>query len=179
MAEITTIARPYAEAIARLAQETDGAWALWSERLALLAKIASDPQFAAWAANPSVPAARVVELVLSVGGERLGAQGENFVRILAENKRFAVLPEIARLFEAMRAEQEGVLEAKVRTAFELSAAQMQALTERLAARFGRKVSAEQSVEPELIGGVVIEIGDEVLDASVRGRLQDLAATLKA
>ncbi len=178
MAEITTIARPYAEALARLAREANS-WPTWSERLDLLTRVALDPQLATLAANPSVPSGRVVEVILAVCGDRLGQEGANFVRMLAENKRFAVLPEIARLFEEMKAEQEGTLEARIRTAFELTAAQMQALAQRLEARFERKVSAEQVVDPELIGGVVIQIGDEVLDASVRGRLQGLAATLKA
>lgn len=178
MAEITTIARPYAEALARLARETNS-WPTWSERLDLLTRVALDPQLAALAANPSVPSGRVVEVILAVCGERLGIEGANFVRMLAENKRFAVLPEISRLFEEMKAEQEGTLEATIRTAFELTETQMQDLAQRLEVRFERKVSAEQVVDPELIGGVVIQIGDEVLDASVRGRLQGLAATLKA
>lgn len=177
MAEITTIARPYAEAVARLAGEGN-TWAAWSANLKLAATVVADPQVAGLAANPSVPAERVAELIIAVCGEGLNAEGANFVRLLAENKRFAALPEIAALFEEMKAAREGVLEAHITTAFSLTPEQLAGLVARLEAKFGQKVTADQTVDPALIGGVVIQVGDEVMDASVRGKLNDLAATLK-
>jgi F-type H+-transporting ATPase subunit delta len=178
MAEITTIARPYAEAVARLAKEGNS-WQTWSDMLAVAAQVASDPQVAALAGNPGVPAERVAEIIVTVCGDRLNAEGVNFVHLLAENKRFGALPEITCLFEELKAELEGVLEAHIATAFPLSDDQMAGLVAKLEAKFGHKIEASQHVDPELIGGVVIQVGDEVMDASVRGKLADMTATLKA
>lgn len=176
--ERATLARPYAEAVAKLAAEGN-AWGLWSERLALLALVAGDEQMQALAGNPAIPDSRVSDVVIAVCGNRLGAEGDNLVRLLAENKRLSLLPEIVALFEALKAGQEGELSAHITSAFELSDAQMAGLIAKLEAKFARKVTATQSVDAELIGGVVIQVGDEVMDASVRGGLQNLAVTLKA
>lgn len=178
MAEITTIARPYAEAVAKLAGEGQS-WKAWSDMLGLAAQVAADPQVAALAGNPAVPAERVAEVIVSVCGSALNSEGANFVRLLAENKRFNALPEIAALFEEIKAAQEGVLEARISTAFELTAEQMAGLVAKLEAKFGQKINVSQEVDAALIGGVVIQVGDEVMDASVRGRLASMAATLKA
>jgi F-type H+-transporting ATPase subunit delta len=176
--ERSTLARPYADAVAKLAGESS-AWSAWSERLGLLAMVAADDQIQSLASNPAIPAARLSEVILAVCDGKLGAEGANLVGLLSENKRLNLLPEIVQLFEAMKATQEGVLEAHVTTAFELSAAQMAGLLAKLEAKFGRNISATQSVDKELIGGVVIQVGDEVMDASVRGGLENLAVTLKA
>jgi F-type H+-transporting ATPase subunit delta len=176
--ERATLARPYAEAIARLAVE-GSSWSAWSERLALLALVAADAQIDALAGNPAISANRVVEVVLGVCGDKLGAEGANLARLLVENKRLALLPEIVGMFEVLKAEQEGELAAHITSAFTLDAGQMAGLVARLEAKFGRKVSATQSVDAELIGGVVIQVGDEVMDASVRGGLEALSVTLKA
>lgn len=178
MAEITTIARPYAEAVARLAKDGNS-WQAWSDMLGLVAQVAADPQVAVLAGNPGVPAERVADLIVAVCGDKLNAEGVNFVQLLAENKRFAALPEIAALYEEIKAAQEGVLEARITTAYPLSEAQMAGLVAKLETKFGHKVEATQAVDAELIGGVVIQVGDEVMDASVRGKLADMAATLKA
>jgi len=176
--ERATLARPYAEAVGKLAAEAK-AWDLWSGRLALLALVAGDPQLRELAGNPGVPAERVVQVILAVCGDKLGGEGGNLVELLAENKRLALLPEIVTLFEALKAAQEGELTAHITSAYELTAGQMAGLVTRLETKFGRKVTATQSLEPELIGGVVIQVGDEVMDSSVRGGLEALAVTLKA
>jgi F-type H+-transporting ATPase subunit delta len=176
--ERATLARPYAEAIGKLAAET-GAWDAWSQRLALLGMVAGDAQIQDLSANPSIPAVRVAEVVLAVCGDKLAAEGENLARLLVENKRLNLLPEIVALFEALKAEQEGELAAHIISAFPLDAAQMAGLVARLEGKFGRKVNATQSQDESLIGGVVIQVGDEVMDASVRGGLEALAVTLKA
>jgi len=176
--ERATLARPYAEAIAKLAADT-ASWGLWSERLALLALVAGDTQVRDFAVNPSVSSARVTELVLSVCGEQLGAEGQNLARLLVENKRLNLLPEIVVLFETLKAEQEGELAAHITSAFPLDADQLAGLVVKLEKKFGRKVTASQSLDEALIGGVVIQVGDEVMDASVRGGLEALAVTLKA
>lgn len=176
--ERATLARPYAEAVAKLATEGKS-WAQWSERLGLLAMVAEDDQIQALIGNPSVQAGRLNEVILAVCGDKLGVEGANLVGLLAENKRLNLLPEIVQLFEAEKAVQEGVLEAHVTTAYELTAEQMAGLVAKLEAKFGRKISATQSTDADLIGGVVIQVGDEVMDASVRGGLESLAVTLKA
>jgi F-type H+-transporting ATPase subunit delta len=176
--ERATLARPYAEAIAKLAGES-GSWGLWSEQLALLAMVTSDMQLRDLAANPAASSSRVAEVVLAVCGDNLGTEGGNLARLLTENKRLALLPEIVSLFEALKSEREGELAAHVTSAFALADAQLAGLVAKLEAKFGRKVTATQSVDSELIGGVVIQVGDEVMDASVRGGLEALAVTLKA
>lgn len=178
MAELTTLARPYAEAVARLAR-AGNAWSVWSDMLALLSRVAQDENIIALAAHPDVTQAQLLDVLLAVCEKQLTAEGVNFLRLLVENKRLAALPEIARLFEEMKAAEEGVLEARIISAYPLSDAQLAALVARLEERFGHKVTATQEVDPELIGGVVIHVGDEVLDASVRGKLAELAAALTA
>jgi F-type H+-transporting ATPase subunit delta len=178
MAEITTIARPYAEAVAKLAGESNG-WKAWSEMLDLVARVATDKQIIALAGNPAIAADRVADVIVSVCGNTLSSEGANFVHVLAENRRFDALPEITALFDEIKAAREGVLEAHIRTAYELTAEQMTGLVGKLEAKFGKKINASQSVDTALIGGVVIQVGDEVMDASVRGRLEGMAATLKA
>lgn len=178
MAELTTLARPYAEAVADLAK-ADKSWSAWSDMLSLLATVAADEHVRALAAHPNVTEAQLTGVFLAVCGDKLTAEGINFLRLLVENNRLALLPEIARLFEEIKVTEEGVIKAHIVSAFELSPEQIATLVARLKTRFGREVIATQEVDPDLIGGVVIHVGDEVLDASVRGKLNALAATLKA
>lgn len=178
MDEITAIARPYARAVARLAREA-GEWKAWSGMLARMARVASDPKITLLARAPGVPPERMAEIVLTACGGRLNADGANFIRLLAARKRLGCLPEISRLFEEIRAEREGVLAARVITAYPLTEAQLSALVTKLEARFGRRIQASQDVDISLIGGMVVQVGDAVLDASMRGRLAAVAATLAA
>jgi F-type H+-transporting ATPase subunit delta len=176
--ERATLARPYAEALAKLAGGSGG-WAAWSKRLALLAAVMEDAQMSALAANPAMEGARLADLVLSVCGDRLGAEGGNLVHLLAENKRLPLAREIAAQFEQLKATEEGELSAHITSAYPLSEAQMASMMAKLETKFGRTIKATQSTDPELIGGVVIQVGDEVMDASVRGGLETLGVTLKA
>lgn len=176
MAEIAAAARPYAQAVARLAGDA-GSWQAWSGMLALAAQVAADPRLALLAEMPAVPPERMARIMLAVCGARLTAEGANFVRLLAENRRLASLPEIARLFEEIKAGQEGVLAARITSAYPLSEDQLAGLVAKLETRFGRRIEALQEVDASLIGGVVIRVGDEVMDASMRGKLAGIAATL--
>lgn len=178
MAELTTLARPYAEAVASLAK-AGKSWSAWSDMLALLNTVTADENIRALAAHPDVTGERLIGVILAVCGDKLTAEGHNLIRLLVENDRLAALPEIARLFEEIKAAEEGVIEAHIVSAIELSPEQIATLVARLKARFGREVTATQEVDPDLIGGVVIHVGDKVLDASVRGKLNELAATLTA
>ena len=178
MAEPITIARPYAEAVFRLA---DGAGKLadWSAMLAALAQVSDDERMRAAMSDPNLAAAKVAGLFISILAGRLTAECENFVRVLAENHRLALLGEIRTQYEALKNEREGTVEADIRSAFELDAAQLADLTARLEKHTGRKVRAHVSVDKELIGGVRVAIGDQVIDASARAQLAALQSALKA
>ena len=176
MAEVSTIARPYAEAIFRLAREKSELTA-WSNRLGVTAGMVSDARMQAVIADPNVPMSKAVEILLSIAGGVLGESGASMIRVLAENDRLALLPEIRAQFEVLRAEAEGVLEARVTTAMALTDAQKRDLIAALRNRFGRDIHVEVAIDPELIGGVVVRLGDRVIDGSVRGRLHKMASAL--
>lgn len=176
MAENVTIARPYADAAFELARGA-GALGPWSEALDRLAAVAADPDMQACINDPKLSADQLNTLVLDVAGN-LTAEQQNFVRVLVDNERLQVLPEIRDLFVALKNEHEGVLEAEIASAFPLDDAALAALKADLEARFQAKLNVTVSIDPELIGGVRIAVGDEVIDASVRGKLANMAAALK-
>jgi F-type H+-transporting ATPase subunit delta len=178
MAEPSTVARPYAEAAFRLADET-GALARWSEMLASLAAVAAEPRVRLAAADPRLSDAQHAGLFIGILAGRLTGEAENFVRVLAHNDRLDLLPQIREQFEALKNEREGVVEAELQSAFELSAAQLKDIVQRLEKKTGRKVRPRVSVDRELIGGVKIVLGDKVIDGSARAQLAALEAALKA
>ena len=129
-------------------------------------------------ADPKVGVSQIATLIAESAGE-LSAEQRNFVAVLARNERLGVLPEIAEQYEAQRNAHEGVVDARIATAFPLSDAQLEDIVATLRAKYGREVKASVNVDPELLGGVSIRVGDEVMDASVRGKLAQLAGVLKA
>ncbi len=177
MSELSTLARPYAEAVFRLAQDENDL-AGWSARIASLAMIVSDAQLARLNADPAVAADRVATLVIEVAGPGLGERGASFVKVLAENDRLSLLPEIGAQFETLKASAEGTIEATISSAQELTQAQIDDLVAGLKAKFKRAVTVQVAVDPELIGGAVIAVGDKVIDGSVKGRLQRMAFALQ-
>jgi len=178
MAEPSTVARPYAEAVFRLA-DAAGALPKWSEMLAGLSDVSSDERVRAAIADPKLSDARVAGLFISVLAGRLNADAENLVRVLADNKRLELLPEIRRQYDVLRNEREGTVEAEIVSAFELTDAQLADLVARLEKKTGRRVKANVAVDKELIGGVKVVLGDKVIDASARAQLGALEAALKA
>jgi F-type H+-transporting ATPase subunit delta len=178
MAEPSTIARPYAEAVFRLA-DAQGKLADWSAALANLAAVATDARVRAAIGDPNFPAAKVAGLLLAILSGELTGETENFVRVLAENGRLDVLAEIRAQYEVLKNEREGVVEAEVCSAFEMEPAQVADLVSRLEKKTGRKVRARVSVDRSLIGGVRIVLGDKVIDGSVRAQLGALENALKA
>ena len=177
MAEPSTLARPYAEAVFRLA---DGAGKLpqWSDMLAELAQVAADGSVCAAINDPNMPAAKVAGLFIGILSGRLSGEAENMVRVLAENRRLEFLPQIADQFEALKNEREGTVEAAIVSAFPMLDAQLAELVSRLEARTGKRVKPHLSVDPGQIAGVRVEIGDKVIDGSVRAQLGALEAALK-
>ena len=178
MAEQVTVARPYAEAVFRLASQ-GSALSEWSDMLSFMAAVATDDQMRALVGNPKVPAAELERLFLAVSEKSLSEQGRNLVKILIENGRLELLPFIRDLYEALKAEHEGELEANIVSAFPLSDTQVAELTAKLEARFKRKVKAKASQDAELVGGVRITVGDVVIDGSVASQLQKMANALKS
>ncbi|MEW6353439.1 MAG: F0F1 ATP synthase subunit delta [Pseudomonadota bacterium] len=176
MAEKTTIARPYAQALFELASAQKDLKG-WSEMLQFAAAVVSNEQLRALIGNPRVRPRQLTNLVLEVCGDKLNAAGRNFIKLLIENRRLNVLPEIAQLYEAQRAEAEGTLQAEVVSAYELSAEQQQKIASALQARLGRKISLSNSVDKGLLGGVIIRAGDRVIDGSARGQIARLASVL--
>jgi len=178
MAELTTIARPYAEAAFRLAQEQN-ALPVWSQMLRLVSSVISDAGMATALDNPRLAAAEKESLLLSVVGEELNPLGRNFVRVLVEADRITVLPQISMLFEDLRNSAEGVANALIESAFPLSDAQIGELKAALEKRFGKKIETSVTVLPALIGGARVTVGDTVIDGSVQAKLQAMATQLRA
>jgi len=178
MAELVTIARPYAEAVFRLAQEAN-AFDAWSRMLQVAATVAQDPQMIALIADPKVGAADVARVFLGVCDTELNEQGKNFVKVLIENDRVQPLPQIAALYEELKRAHQGEVEAMISSAFPLNDAQKQDLIAGLEHRFGRKVKATTEVDASLLGGARITVGDVVIDGSVAGQLQKMAFALKS
>jgi F-type H+-transporting ATPase subunit delta len=177
MAELVTIARPYAEAVFRIAKEK-GSLAPWSEKLALLSAIAQDPQMQECIANPGLSAANKADLVKTLCGAKADGDATNLIQVLAENERLSLLPHIANLYDSLKSVEESVKDATVFTAFPLDAAQQQKLVADLEARFKSKLKVVVTVDPSLIGGVKVVVGDQVLDLSVRAKLESMQTALK-
>ena len=172
----STIARPYAEAVFARAEET-GTLEPWSEMLQFLAGVVSDPGLAAVIADPLFGRDKLTDLMLDIGGERLDDEGKNLVRLLVQNDRLPVLPEIAETYEQLKAESQRIIKVLVRSAYELQPTQINHIAEMLKAKLGRDITITTEEDPELIGGIHIRAGDTVIDGSVRGHLQQLANEL--
>lgn len=176
MAEQTTVARPYAQAVFDLARKDENLKG-WSQMLAFAAAVASDPNMVKIIASPKLDAGQAAELFLDVCGEHLDDQGRNLIKVLAENRRLAVLPEIYALYEELRAEAESIIEAELISAAPVKDAHREKVAEALEKRLGRKVNLTCTEDESLLGGAVIRAGDLVIDGSVKGKLARLATTL--
>ena len=177
-AEVATVARPYAEAVFGLAEKA-GSSGKWLDWLGTMAQVAGNPEMLACIGNPNVSARALYDLFVALCKEDFPPEARNFVRVLIANDRLALLPEIHAQFGALKNEREGVLEAEIRSAFPLDNAQINGLVSDVSKRFKRRVQPRVSVDRELIGGVRITVGDEVIDGTVRGKLDDMAAALKS
>ena len=176
MAETQTIARPYAEAAFLYASERQQLKE-WSDMLALLAVIASDPQISALLDSPHLTEQQLADLFIEVGGGQLDDKCANFVRLLADNRRLGLLADIAALYEIRRRDAEGTVRAELVSAYPASEAQQAKVVESLRRRLGREIELTCSTDPTLLGGAVIRAGDLVIDGSVRGKLERLGTAL--
>ena len=177
MAELATVARPYAEALFRVAQTGD--MAAWSAVVSELANIGVNADVQAFARNPNVSEAQVADAFAALVQSPLSAEASNFVAMLIENGRVSLLPEIGAQFHVLKNAQEGAADASITSAFELSSAQVAELIGSLEKKFGRKLNPTVTVDVSLIGGVRVVVGDEVLDTSVRAKLQQMHVALAA
>ncbi len=180
MAENTTIARPYAEAVFKLAQE-QGDLKGWSDKLQLVSAVIASPDMSALIGNPKISKGQLSQLILEscgdVGGVQFDAAGKNLVTLLVENGRIGVVAEVSALYELCRAEAEGSVEAEAISAMQLTDDQQKAIVTALTRRLGRNVELVCKVDESLLGGAIIRTGDLVIDGSAASRLTQLAKAM--
>ena len=177
MAELATVARPYAEALFRVAQTGD--LNAWSAVASELGQIGANSDVQAFASNPNVTHAQLADTIASLVKAPLTAEAKNFIVMLAENGRITLLPEISTQFAELKNASQGAADANIFSAFEISADQLSQLVATLEKKFGRKLNPTVTVDSSLIGGVRVVVGDEVLDTSVRAKLQQMHSALVA
>ncbi|MCT7359159.1 MAG: F0F1 ATP synthase subunit delta [Thalassobium sp.] len=178
MAELTTLARPYAKAVFAEASEK-GALDAWSADLALLAACVADADMAKVLVHPSLTAQQQAQALTDVCGDKLNEAAKNLVAVLAENKRLMLVPEIAALYEELKAQLQNTVDVVVTSAFELSNEQADKLAQALKAKLQCDVRLTSEIDETLIGGAIIRAGDLVIDGSVTGKLSKLAEAMKS
>ena len=176
MAELATIARPYAEALFKASGSELVFVAAWLDELAA---VASNAQLQQFADNPNVTSAQVFDVTVGVLKSSLNDHARNFLRTVIDNGRLTVLPEIAMQFRALKNAQSGSSDAIVYSAFPVDGAALADVAATLEKRFGRKLNVSVELQPELIGGIRVVVGDEVLDSSVKARLEQMKMALTA
>jgi F-type H+-transporting ATPase subunit delta len=176
MAELATIARPYAEALFKAARADLNGAAAWVEELAVIAGDAGLQQFAG---NPKVTTNQVFDLISGIAKTALPEQAKNFLRTVIDNGRLSALPEIAAQFRALKNAQGGSSDAVVYSAFPVDGAALADVSAALEKRFGRKLNVKVELDADLIGGIRVVVGDEVLDTSVKARLEQMKVALTA
>jgi len=177
MAELATIARPYANAVFDLAKR-DSSLEQWSRMLAVLDATAANDTVALLMNSPDLPSNAKAFRLAELCGDELDDRGKKFVQSLADHDRLPLIAEVREQFEVLRAEEQKSLEVEVATAYDLSDAESERLKDALNRKFAKEISIETRVDESLIGGAVIRAGDMVIDGSVRGKLQKLAETLE-
>lgn len=176
MSELTTAARPYARAAFDYAS-SKGAADQWAEMLEFCAAVADDASMKAALDQPSLNRQQSADLFNEVCADKLDEHGKNFIRLLAENDRISLLPDIAVLYHHYQAEAESTIDAELISALDVDDQQVEAIKASLEKRLGKKISMTTSIDQSLIGGAIIRAGDMVIDGSVRGRLEKLSNTL--
>ena len=178
MAELSTLARPYAKAAFEYAVEA-GDLQGWSDSLGTASSVAKQSTVDQLLSSPSSTSAEQAAALTGICGESLSSAGKNFICILSENRRLKLLPQIAHQFEIMKANQEKAIEVDVASAQPLDEEQQEKLTEALSKKLERKVNMQVSLDKSLLGGAVIRAGDTVIDGSIRGRLTKLAESFNS
>jgi F-type H+-transporting ATPase subunit delta len=177
MAEFATLARPYAEAVFQLAVEA-GNFEEWSNHLNFLAAVVEEPTMAAVIANPEVGNNNLTRLLLDIGDGHLSEPGKNLVKILVDNHRLPVTPQIAFQYERLKAQHQGHIQVEIASPYSVEPEQQQEIETILQKRLGKVVDISMNTDKSLLGGWLIRAGDEVIDLSVKGHLQRLAFELR-
>ena len=178
MAEISTIARPYAVAIFNLAKE-EKSLSDWSDMLSLISNIVENEDVNSFIHDSKVLDADKEKLILNICGDKIDSAGINLIKLLVEYKRLLILSEITLLFEELKDKDEGVIEAEIIMVDQPDKKMVENLLQSLEKRFNKKIEGKVVIDKSIIGGTKIIVGDTVIDASVRGQLDNLAYTLKA
>ncbi|MDF1581918.1 MAG: F0F1 ATP synthase subunit delta [Methyloprofundus sp.] len=173
MSELATLARPYAEAAFKRAKETGNSQE-WSDALAFLSVAIQDTDLSAIINNPKVSEDRLVQLMQDICQDKVKNESFNFLKLLIENSRLYLAPQIAELFESYKAEDEGYVDVDVITAYALTKAEEQSFASSLKVKLNKEVNIHASVDSSLIGGFLVRAGDSVIDGSISGQLQQLA-----
>ena len=175
MAELATLARPYAEALFRVAKT--GNLSTWTDTVSDMAQVGAHPDVMSMVANPNLTDRQVADTLLALLGSGISNEAKNFIEVLVQNGRVSLLPEIGTQFQALKNASEGSADAEIVSAFAMSDAQVSDLVAALGKKFGRKLNPTVTVDESLIGGVRVVVGDEVLDTSVRAKLQQMHVAL--
>lgn len=188
MADNAVIARPYAQAVFEIAR-TDGTFADWSRILELAAAAVSSPDIGRFLGAPGADLGALATAIADLAREQLGnpaplrdggrSPGTSFLKLLAENRRLALLPQIAARYEALKAEAENTLEVTLTSAIPVGDEQQARIIDSLKKRFGRNIHLTVEIDRQLIGGARLQVGDRVIDGTVRNRLEKLATALRA
>jgi F-type H+-transporting ATPase subunit delta len=177
MSELATLARPYASAVFKRAKET-AATEKWSKNLAFMSAVMGSEEMSSVVSNPKVKKDRLTDLVLDICHGLIDIEGSNFLKLLLQNNRLILLPHIAKLFEELKAEDEGYIDVDVLTAFAFTKEALQKFAATLEKTLSKKVHMNVAVDKSLIGGVLVRAGDRVIDGSIRGQLQHLQKALQ-
>lgn len=176
MAELSTLARPYAEAAYKRAKQTNSVND-WSDVLRFLSTVAQDRELLAIVGNPRVSKEKVTQLLLDICQDHIIDEGKNLLKLLIENGKLILLPIISKLYEQLKAEDEGYVNVDLYSAYSLSKAEQSKYTAMLEKQLNKKVNAVVSVNKSLIGGILAKAGDKVIDGSIRGQIHQLAKRL--
>jgi F-type H+-transporting ATPase subunit delta len=177
MSELATLARPYAAAVFKRAKQTDTT-EKWSQSLAFMSAVLSNEDISVVVGNPKVRKQELLVLMLDVCQGQVDQEGENFLKLLVHNNRLSLIPTIAGLFEAYKAEDEGYVDVEVSTAYDFSEEARLKFAETLEKKLSKKVHMNVTVDKSLIGGVLVRAGDQVIDGSIRGQLQHMQKALQ-
>ena len=178
MSELSTLARPYAAAVFKRASES-GSAEQWSQMLSFIAAVVKDNGIATIIENPKVSQERLIQLLLDICQGQLNQEGENFLKILVQNDRLTLAPQISKLYETHKADAEGYVDVDVTTAYSFTKEEQKKFTSALEKTLAKKVRISVNVDKSLIGGFLAKAGDRVIDGSIKGRLQHMQKTLKA
>jgi F-type H+-transporting ATPase subunit delta len=176
MSELTTAARPYAKAVFEMARES-GTLSEWSEQLSAMSAVVATEDSAALLSHPRMSKAQKSEIFSEIIGDGLTKNGRNLLMTLGENDRFALIPEITSIYEVMKAEAEGAIEAEVISAQKMTKKQEDAIAAALQKRLGREVKLVTSIDPSLMGGAIVRAGDLVIDGSILSRLKKMKTAM--